>query len=149
VATGTGKISTHGHGHATLTFSNCLASGTNNDGTLKGSTCELEGNLVAKVLALVILHNSKPYLLFTPLDGLTFLSIEGEPCIPSASFKGSQVASISNPDGDDVVKLISTKGMASLFPTHTLKYGNNPAHLTVDAKVQLAGAHIGLKWGAV
>jgi hypothetical protein len=149
--TATGKITAHGHGHATLNFTNCLVSGTNNDatGTLKGAVCTLEENLVAKVLTLVILHNSKPYLLFTPLDGLTFMEISGEPCLPTAAYKGSQVASISNPDGDDVTKLISTKGMASLFPTHTLKYGVNSAHLTVDATVKLAGAHTGLAWGAV
>jgi hypothetical protein len=154
LATATGTIKNTGHGHATLTFSECLTVGIDSNvvHTLKGSVCTLEENIIAKVLALVFLHtNGAPYILLSPLDGLTFAEVGGEPCIPGAKIKGSQVLSISNSGGDDVTKLISTKiaNYSTLFPSDSLKYGINAATLTADANVSLSGAHVGRKWGAV
>jgi hypothetical protein len=147
-ATGTGKISSGGTGTATLTFSSCLTSGTQTDGKLKGETCPLEENIIAKVRALVVLHNSKPYIQLTPEDGLTFAEVGGEPCIPGAKVKGSVVASISNPDGDDAVKTINTEGILTLFSGDDLFYGVNEAHLKAEAEVELSGARKGTAWGA-
>jgi len=150
-ATATGSIKPNGHGTGTITFSDCFAHGVTSGGALTGEPCELENSIVAKVLALVILHNSKPYVLFSPQEGETFATLNTEPCpIPSASVKGFAVVSISNPDGDDVTKLISSKGSTTLFSSaqHHLLYGKNEGHLDADANIRLAGSHVNLPWGA-
>jgi len=147
--TASGSVELIGHGHATLELTECLVQGVNSAGELVGEPCALENNIVAKTLVSLILHNEKPYLLFSPLEGEVFAMVSGEPCpIPDSTVKGSVVASISNPDGDDVTKLISTKGNLSLFTSGKLFYGKNEAHMSADATVELTGAFKGVKWGA-
>ena len=144
-----GKINQAGHGHTTVEFKECFASGVNQDGDLIGEICELENDIVAKALAQVVLHSTKPYILFSPLEGEFYGVINTEPCpIPTASLKGNVVANISNPDGDNLVKLLSTKAMLGLFTTDKLFYGKNEAHLDVDGNVELSGAHENKAWGA-
>lgn len=141
------KISNAGHGTGTISFSSCLV--TDNAGN--EVDCTLHEPINANVLALVVLHNSKPYILFSP-TGANFAVVKslGEFCtLPKeAAVTGSVVVSISNPDGDDVTKLISTKNMLSLFTADKLFYGAHEGHLVADAEVALSGIHEGLKWGA-
>jgi hypothetical protein len=148
-----GSISSNGHGSATIVFEGCLAQGVSGTtGLLTGSACTMERNIEAKVLALVVLHNTKPYILFSPAEGEAFALVLEHTCpLPEhALIKGSVVASIANPDIDEVKKLISTKGMLTLFTADKLFYGANEAHLEADAIVELTGSpHGGLAFGAI
>jgi len=145
-----GTISSNGHGHAEIKFTTCLVHPVNSSGELILEPCQLDSSILGKTLVLVILHNSKPYLLFSPLEGkFLFHLTDTEPCpVPVAGFSGSIVATVSNPDGDDVTKLISTKGTLALFTTDKLFYGKNEVHLDADFYISLSGGHQGLKWGA-
>ncbi len=149
-ASASGSISDTGTGTATIEFTKCLAQGVSG-GALSGAVCEIP-NIVAKTKVLVILHEGNvklttsehnqlkgaPYLLFTPLDLLTFAQVlnHTECALPEiANVKGSVVASIDNLNYE-LTHLISTKNMLTLFGS-TLTYGANEAHLDVDALVQL------------
>ena len=161
-----GSLTSSGHATATLLLETCLAQGVSS-GTLSGATCTIP-NIVAKVLALIILHSGntkltldgsggaehklpkigEPYILFTPEDGLTFAKVlnHTECALPEiANVKGCVVAKVST-IGDQVTHLITTKGMLELFGCK-LNYGANEAHLNFDALVSLTGVHAGLKWG--
>jgi len=169
-----GLLTSVGHMSATVKFGNCTVQGTTAAGALIGSSCVPNPNSVTfKVLALVILHegntkltldglggeehklpkNGLPYLLFTPPDGLTFLTVTNsdEECLlpESATVKGCFVAKFHT-TGDQAVHLIDTRGMLSLFGCE-LRYGSNVAHLEGDKLLELTnsahGNHKGLKWG--
>ncbi len=152
----TGTIKNTGHGHVSFKLSSCLVT----DSASESVGCTLAEPIEFRYLVLAILHNSKPYLLFSPLDGLAGGTIKasGEFCtLPKeATIKGSFVTWISNPDGDDVTKLISTKAippaqkptMLELFPGDALMYGSHVMHLIFDANVALAGPGEGRAWGA-
>ena len=168
-----GLLTSNGTGTATITFETCLAQGlvTGTD-TLTGAVCEIP-NIVAKTKVLIILHSGNvalvqdnavlvagaaehkkgtgnPYLLFLPLDLLTFATVlnHTECALPEvANVKGCVVAKDSV--GYQIEHLISTKGLLSLFGCK-LNYGANEAHLDVDALVSLNnsvhGNHQGLLW---
>ncbi len=167
-ATVTGNINSHGHGHVDFELENCYVQGVSG-GVLVGAKCSYF-DIIIKTLALVILHEGgtkltldglggaehklgkgTPYILFTPLDGLTFATVvigESECAMPAESrLKGCFVASIQKPFEDEVVKLISSKGLLELFGC-TILYGANQAHLSLDALFSLSGSEIGKKWGA-
>ena len=166
-----GTLTDKGSGHATITFQTCLAQGlVAGTDTLTGAICEIP-NIVAKTKYLVILHSGNvklvpdnavlvagaaehkkgtglPYILFLPLDLLTFASVlnHTECALPELSnVKGCVVAKLEHPHGHLVEHLISTKGMLALFGCK-LNYGANEAHLDVDAFVSLTGPHAGLLW---
>ncbi len=160
-ATATGSIDETGSGTVTVEITKCLAQEAKS-GALSGAVCEIP-NITAKATALVILHEGSvklevhdsgkglPFLLLTPEDGLTFAKVSNnsECALPEvANVKGTLIASISNPHGTDVQKLISTKNMSSLFGI-LLKYGSNSAHLDADMQMELSGTYTGWKWGAV
>jgi hypothetical protein len=163
-ATISGTLTSAGHGSGTLTLSSCLTQGTSG-GSLTGAVCQIP-NVVAQILALIILHSGNtalttaqhgtgtgsPYVLFTPQDGLTFAKVlnHTECGLPEImNVKGCMVARVATA-GDLVKHLISTKAMLSLFGCK-LSYGANEGHLEIDALVELTnsihGNHAGLKWG--
>jgi hypothetical protein len=133
-----GHLSNAGHGHAEIIFEHCLAKGV---GQSEAEACLMENNIVAKVLALVILHGeaNKPFIRFSPLEGESFALVLEHTCpIPEhALIKGSVVAEIVDPELKVGSKLITTKGMLSLFTGDKLFYGANEAHLDADALVSL------------
>lgn len=147
-AIGAGSIKNTGHGHITINLFECLAT----DNSLDPVECSFHEPIQTQALVLVVLHGVNPYVLFSPLDGLTFAIVKtlGEFCtLPKeVAVKGSIVASISNPGGDDVTKLISTKNMLSLFTSDKLFYGAHEMHLVADGIIRLAGQHNGHAWGA-
>ena len=163
-----GLLTSAGHGSATIKSESCTAQGVNAAGALVGASCAPNpSSYSSNVLALVILHSGSsalttgqhgsgtgsPYVLFTPIDGLTFALVTNtnEECLLSehATIKGCVVAKLST-SGDQVTHLIDTRGTASLFGC-TLKYGNNLMHLEVDGLLKLTnsvhGNHAGLTWG--
>jgi hypothetical protein len=148
---GTGALTSSGHGKVTIRLEECLAQGVTSGGVLTGSPCTMERNIEAKVLALVLLHGTenKPYILFSPAENETFALILEYTCpLPEhALIKGAFVASIANPAQAVGSKLISTKGTLTLFTGDKMFYGANEAHLDLDAVVGLSGEnHIGLAW---
>ena len=168
-----GIITDKGSGHATITFQTCLAQGlVVGTDTLTGAICEIP-DIVASTKYLVILHSgnvklvqdnavlvagaaehkkgtgnaANPYILFSPLDLLTFALVlnHTECALPEHSLiKGCVIAKF-NTTGHQIEHLISTKGLLNLFGCK-LNYGANEAHLDVDAFVSLAAFHTGLLW---
>ena len=171
-----GLLTSSGSGSATITFEICLVQGVTGADVLTGAVCQID-NIVAKTKFLIILHSgnvalvqdnavlvagaaehkkgtgnaTNPYILFLPLDLLTFASVlnHSECALPEiANVKGCVVAKV-NTTGHQVEHLISTKGLLSLFGCN-LHYGANLAHLDVDAFVSLTnsvhGNHQGLLW---
>ncbi len=158
-----GTIKPNGHGHLETRLEQCYVSGINGAGELQGGNCQLEESpIYFKALILVILHRpnlalaakagneDKAFLLFTPLDGLTFLKIlnHSECVIPeTTSIKGSFVGKIVG-DSHEAFKLIETNGMLTLFPTHKLLFGTSEAHFDFFALLSLSGVNELKKWGA-
>lgn len=114
----------------------------------KNTTCSV-GHYEEEVLTQLYRHNGAGYLLLTPVTGTTFATIKnsGAECtLPeTAELKGSFTAAISTKD--QVVNLITTKSMLSLFPSHTLAYGAHVSHSETDMTISLTGSHTGMKWG--
>ncbi len=160
-----GSMSNSGHGSGTIRFGfgvgECKAQGVNAEGKLIGASCTIMPSVIdMKVLALIILHSGSaltteqhgsgsgnPYILFTPLDGLTFATVtnlnEECPLPESATIKGCFVAKIGT--GTFSHQLINTREMLSLFGC-ALNYGANSAHLEADMVLELTGSHAGLTW---
>lgn len=135
-----------GHAAGSILFDDCYY--TSVSGLVKNQVCEVD-HFATEVLALLIKHEGAAYILFTPLVGQAFLTMQnlGEECsLPkSLEVKGSVVAEIKVKD--KIVNLISTKSTLTLFPNDVITYGTHVSHLETDATVQLAGNDEGGTWG--
>jgi hypothetical protein len=126
------------------------------------ANCKPLEPIVFKVKNLLIKHtNGKTYILFSPLDGLTFGTFHiGALCAigQNIQVKGSVVAECGVLDASKVwthldcaqekdeqrIREVTDK---ALFPNDVLRFGANPLLLHGDIGLVLNGTHAGWEWG--
>ncbi len=146
--------------HGTIAFSGCTTLQKN----VLVPGCKPAEPISAKGLSLLILHNSKNYVLIEPsknakgeFEPFTTIKFNEETCglPPANKVTGSVVvecltaAKASGNCSEELVKHEITPAPAALFPGDKLSFGLNPATLDGVASAFLTGGKAGCKWSGV
>lgn len=138
-----------GESHGTHRYDGCRST----SGGKEQAKCN-PGSIEFKFKSLLLLHNTKTYVLFEPLKGESFGEIKiPENCslAETSKVRGSYVMECVEPASCETEVIVRQMALAStaLFPSDVMKFGANA--LTMDGReiTELNGVNIDKPWSAV
>jgi hypothetical protein len=108
-----------------------------------------KGTVVSEPLVgLMVLHEGKTLVKFTPVTGTTFVKFEfGEECSLGEVVPVTGTSTVEDGNGEFGVELVAH--LVRQGPLSSLTFCGTPAVVVGSAMLSLAGAHEGLKWSAL